>query len=614
MSDQRQTKEARTLIESAINAGGVLVTAQEHTLIKRLQERRITPEVIAAFDIRPKRNGWEYPTPNGGLRWKNADPKNGPKYAWLDGKAEKASDLYYLDDLALSVDAAGGACYLASGEPDLWALRSAGITNALCGFSENTVNPDLADKLHSIGVLDLFIFPDLDPTGRAWAAKVATVLQGSGIELHCKRLPKELGNKGDLGLYWQRYTKPSALFERDLLALPRWLPVPEKPAERKQATYTNFAGDDIPADYRRPFEEALGVTKYNAAGWSNNVLCVFHDDNKPSANLGLAGLHCKTCGQTYNWNSLADRLGLDTLADYHKAQAAPDVAPVAIVATVPDVGLSLEAVRELVKLGFADFARVIYLLFSNGFEGGQIVTNNDIQPLCKLNGLSDRSGRNALKVTRGELPTNKQPKNEQASLVLHFFRVIFLQHNTAEENAKLKTRAKNLQAYRLPTRQEINAALGIVGGSYCLIDPSKLQSQKTFRATILAAYIAIYSGDYTRKQLGDVIGVSGRTTQDYCKIEDIEVTPNYKRTPLTVAMIEAMPNDPDQLRKRRKPRGKKGERTREKYAQIEATTAAGDTRLFMPCKMSIAKAYDFAGDGGQVVELIRLANTYKPKE
>lgn len=604
--------KAQSLISMALAAGGVLVSSPEHTLNQRLQERRISPEVIQEFDIQPRRDGWQYPTPGGGLRWKNANKKNGAKYAWLDGKSESASDLYYLDDLLLSVQASGGACYLASGEPDLWALRSAGIPNALCGFSENTVNPELADKLQSMGVLDLYIFPDLDKTGKAWAGKVARAVKDSGIELHCKRLPDSLGDRGDVGKLWQRYTKPNAQFERDLLTLPRWIPTPETAKEPTKGTYNAFYAGDIPADFKEPIEQALGVEGYDRDGFSNVVLCIFHNDHKPQAYLGYAGLYCHTCGTTYNWNALSDRLGLPTLAEYYQAQAVPaaTVAPVI-------VGLSLETMAALVSCGFTSLARVLYVLYSNGWEGGQVVTVKDIKSICLIHGISERTVRNALLITRGELPKNKKPKNENADSVLQFLLVLSLQHNTAEKSAKLKKLPKNEQAYRLPKRDEINKALDILGGTYYLIKPEKLKSPKTFRAALHAAFIELHPGEHARKTLGDRLGVTGKTTQAYDKLEGIEVTPNYKRTKLTPKMIAAMPKTYRKLRIARKEGAK--------YAQIEAIQKGGisgleegqtnkTSRLYSPCLESIQRAYEFAGDGGKVEEVIRLANSYAAKD
>ena len=62
----------------------------EHTLTKRLLERRISPETITHFSIVPNGKGWSYTIPGGGSRWKNYDSHGSPKYAWLGGKPEGA--------------------------------------------------------------------------------------------------------------------------------------------------------------------------------------------------------------------------------------------------------------------------------------------------------------------------------------------------------------------------------------------------------------------------------------------------------------------------------------------------------------------------------------------
>jgi hypothetical protein len=61
------------------------------------------------------------------------------------------------------------------------------------------------------------------------------------------------------------------------------------------------------------------------------------------------------------------------------------------------------------------------------------------------------------------------------------------------------------------------------------------------------------------------------------------------------------------------------------YAQIEAIKKGGTSgleegqtnktsRLYSPCLESIERAYEFAGDGGKVEEVIRLANSYAAKD
>jgi hypothetical protein len=590
-----------------------------YTLIQRLQERRISLEVIQAFGILPKNKGWEYPTPGGGLRWKNADSKGKPKYRWNAGKSEPASALYYHDDLLLSVQASGGVCFFASGEPDLWALRSAGIANAFCGFSENTVNPGLAEKLQSMGVRVLYIFPDLDKAGKRWAGKGARVIRDSGIELHCKRLPDSLGERGDIGKMWELYAKPAEQFERDLLALPRWYPTPEIVKEPKKATFASFADSDIPAGYRQPIAQALGVESYNAKDFSNVILCVFHDDHSPQAYLGYAGLYCHACGTTYNWNALGEQLGFGTLADYYKHHPSEQVATVVSVAPVI-VGLTLESLQGLVSCRLVSLARVLYVLYSNGWDEGQIVTVKDIKSICLAHGIKERAVREAMSTTRGELPKNKKAKNEKANSVLRFFSLYSLQHSTEKKSAKPKKLPNNEQVYRLPKRGEIAEALDIRGNTPCLIPPDALRSPKKFRAAIYAEQIRKSPGRYTRKQLTEPLGISAPTARVYDDLEGIDVSANWKRAELTPKMTAAMPKTYHNLRIARKERLKRKKSA--KYAKIEAIKKGGTSgletgkanktsRLFCPCQESVARAYEFAGEGGKVEEVKSLANNYK---
>src|SRR5688572_20980331 len=94
--------------------------APEHTLMRRLTERRITPEVIATLQIEPRGDGWTYPTPNGALRWKNANSSAPNKYAWL---GEGRDTLLYAFDLQEAIEMTGGDVWLTT-EFDIFAMRS----------------------------------------------------------------------------------------------------------------------------------------------------------------------------------------------------------------------------------------------------------------------------------------------------------------------------------------------------------------------------------------------------------------------------------------------------------------------------------------------------------
>ena len=137
MREQARTMPSTDLKPIAFIESPSWTLAPEHTLTKRLIERKLTAETIAHFQIMPNGNGWQYPAAHG-TRWKNCNSNADPKYSWIGGKPWKA-EFYHGPDLTQSITAAAGACWLVSGEPDVWALRSAGINHALSGFTEASV-------------------------------------------------------------------------------------------------------------------------------------------------------------------------------------------------------------------------------------------------------------------------------------------------------------------------------------------------------------------------------------------------------------------------------------------------------------------------------------------
>ena len=68
--------------------GQLLGTSPGHVLVQRLAARRITPEVISTFGIKVRGDGWTYPTPQGALRFKNANSDAPNKYAWIGDKRD----------------------------------------------------------------------------------------------------------------------------------------------------------------------------------------------------------------------------------------------------------------------------------------------------------------------------------------------------------------------------------------------------------------------------------------------------------------------------------------------------------------------------------------------
>ena len=193
-----------------------------------LETRRISLKTADAFQLKLNlyESGVIYPVTGTPCyyRQKNFDGTIYGKYNWLPNRP--GDDIFYpyyhLANLSQSITENGGACWLVSGESDVWAMHSAGIHAVLSsGYTERTVPRDLAANLISLGVSLVSIAPDLDQTGKNWAQKVVDRLNGCGIEVDIRRLPETLGEKGDLGKAWVQYSRPGISFESWLLGLER---------------------------------------------------------------------------------------------------------------------------------------------------------------------------------------------------------------------------------------------------------------------------------------------------------------------------------------------------------------------------------------------------------
>lgn len=565
------------------------ITSGEYdTLTKRLFERRITPEVIATFQIEPRGNGWQYPTPGGGLRWKNLDSNANPKYQWLDGKSEKASALYYADDLRDQIELSGGVCWYVSGEPDVWAMRSAGIPYAFSGFTEKAISPHFADFLQSLGVMLLYIAPDLDETGAAFARKIATALQGTGIELDCRQLPAELGERGDIGKAWQKHNSKIP-FVYYLLGLPRWYPEPEKPKVQTQLVVSTGEWGDIPADYRKRIMDACGVTKIGGAGFSNNVLCPIHKEEKPSADFHeTKGLYCFHEMRWYKWVEVGAALGIEPFKQEK---------PTVILASPQ---MAVEAQRELIRLGFTALCRLLDELYQQGFTGGEVLTVKELQAACP--NLSPSAIRQAMKQAEG--------KSKKAA----FLREIFPSYATSIEGKKtLKNTAKRktgkpkgrpAKRLQVPDLQRLYAALNVQPETWQTDLPAySRKNAAQYRAEVMAAKVRHKAGEYAIKQLTKPLGISAPTLRTYCKRANIEVTPRFDMKPIKTADdIQALPADNKELVEWRQEGKFKG--------AVWLETLDGKYK-FTPTQEGAERA----GRNGRAFRLVkRLANHYKASE
>ncbi|MDP1547399.1 MAG: hypothetical protein Q8L87_15420 [Anaerolineales bacterium] len=559
--------------------------AETDTLTKRLFERRIIPEVITTFQIESRGNGWQYPTNGGGLRWKNFDSNANPKYQWLDGKSEKASALYYAEDLIDQVAISGGVCWYVSGEPDVWAMRSAGIPYAFSGFTEKAISPHFVEFLQSMGVMLLYIAPDLDETGAAFARKIATALQGTGIELDCRQLPAELGERGDIGKAWQKHNSKIP-FVYYLLGLPRWYPEPEKPKVETPLVVSTGEWGDIPADYRKRIMDACGVTKIGGAGFSNNVCCPIHNEEKPSAHFHeFKGLYCFHEMKFYKWVEVGAVLGIDPFK-----QEKPTV-----IFTSPQ--MAVEAQREFIRLKLTALCRLLDELYLQGFKGGEVLTVKELQAACQ--NLSPYAIRQAMKQAEG--------KGKNAAFLSKVFpsyaRSIEGKKHDKKYNKPGKPKGRPAKRFQVPDLQMLYAALNVQPETIQTIPSPSRKNAAQYRAEVMAAKIRHKAGEYAIVQLAKPLGITAPTLRAYCKRANIEVTPRYDKKPIITADdIQALPVDVQELVEWRREGKFKG--------AVWLETLDGKHK-FTPTQEGAARA----GQNGRAFRLVKqLANHYKASD
>lgn len=538
------------LVDAAVMLGGVLV-APEHTVMQRLAERRITPQVITVFDIQPFKNGWKYPTPSGGYRWKNASNK-GEKYLWHSGK----DTFYHAQDIVSAIYNAGGACWFVSGEADVWAMQSAGVTHVMSGYTEARVSPELPAYLESMGVTVLYIAPDLDQAGAAFARKVTRALQESNIELDARQLPKELGDKGDIGKAWAGYTKRQP-FERWLLGLPRFIPEPEPKPEPK-APQVDAA--IIPAGYRQLIADLLQATEYQSDGFTKkNVRCPFHNDGKHAdASLHYEkGLYCHVCGRWFTWNETGIKVGAGSLRAWRLAST---------------YALSAELREALIRDNKTSLARMLDAVALKGWRAGKEFTRKDAVIAC-IDLLTVWTIRQALLNLCG------------------FFPPFFLTTSMKEKTLTNSKQRRPPKVYKLPELSELASKLQVRQNHFDDMPAQKIKRAADYRAEVYAALPRRQAGQYTRKTLTKRIAVSTRTGQSYDKRANLIVTPNIERQELTPDEIAGLP---DKVYKNRK-------------YNLWLEDESG--KKYRPDKESIKRIAE--NGGGKVYRVIQLANSYK---
>lgn len=138
-------------------------------------------------------------------RWKNFDKVayGGEKYRWLFGQ-QGCPPWYILPGTRKAIQQANGLVYIAAGEPDVLAYKSAGVHNVISWLNgEKSVPKDLASLCARLGITQIRFLVDRDSTGEASAQSVANALGNTSIVYTPYHLPEYLGSKGDINDLWR---------------------------------------------------------------------------------------------------------------------------------------------------------------------------------------------------------------------------------------------------------------------------------------------------------------------------------------------------------------------------------------------------------------------------
>lgn len=290
-----------------------------------LAKRGLSERTIEHFSITPRGEGWQYPVHPAvaALRWKAFDSTSTPKYLWLPGKPDGVRFYDCAATLRDEVAMADGVLWLASGEPDVWALWEGGIRNATCLFDGEArrMPPWLAPDLEQLGVRELHLAPDRDPTGMRFVIHISRALSRTAIRIIMHKLPFPPRSKGDIGRLLVEVG--ASYLKATLWTLPAFEAAFEPSDASRKPSFVQLPLPNLFPDQRDLYErwsvdlvEASALRMWNISppdkkGFSKNFLCPFHPDRHPSAgwNYNTHGIYCFACG-AHSTQEVADLLGV----------------------------------------------------------------------------------------------------------------------------------------------------------------------------------------------------------------------------------------------------------------------------------------------------------------
>lgn len=295
-----------------------------------------------------------------------------------------------------------------------------------------------------------------------------------------------------------------------------------------------------PAQIEYTFEEVrqaiinrLGVDTFKANGFSKKYIpCVFHDDKHASASLHREiGLQCFTCGQTFTWKQLAERLGIPWTVNKIEPAIIGDF-----------IGMSRAERRAFIRAGLTNLARVLDVCIDRE-RGGELLTLREMTDVLG-DVLSPRCVWDAFNQLRGK----RLPNKREGEYLTDFF-LSYSQLKDSKKSVKYSKRGQPAATARIPMPQEIQAAVKVVPDVHYGMTRQQMAKAAEYRAACMVDEIRRKPGKYARKQLAAPLGISYPTIKAHCQRGGIVITPQPpKLTELTPAEVAALPTDRKALR------------------------------------------------------------------
>ncbi len=184
-----------------------------------LAERGLTEATIRYFgiDVDAVPNAIRFPVKHEDItrdRCKAVPNAKGPKTWWAPG-GDQAPPLYNGDAIT------GTEAWIVEGEPDVWIMHQAGITNVVSStHGAGTFKPEAIDFLARKGVTTVWIVYEWDGSGRMGARKLARQLTAKRMTVNVVQLPASVGEGGDVTDLYAAAGCDDSKFKAQLKALP----------------------------------------------------------------------------------------------------------------------------------------------------------------------------------------------------------------------------------------------------------------------------------------------------------------------------------------------------------------------------------------------------------